>query len=308
MKSPTLNRPRPAWFVTAASAKEMVAPNGTISTYAGNGNPGFAGDGGAATSAQLNQPAGLAVDAAGNLYIADSNNSVVRKVTPGGTISTVAGTGGKFGFSGDGGAATSAKMMAPFGVALDSSGNLYIADYFGWIRKVTASSGNISTIAGNGNIGYAGDGGPATSGVFYNPVGVAVDASGNIYVADSNNGAVREISGGTINTIAGGTGMLGYTGDGGLALFAQFSQISGIAVDAQGNIYVADTGNNAIRLFPAGGNVSTIAGNGTQGYTGDTSFATFAELNGPQAVAVTAAGNVYFADTGNNAVRLLKRQ
>jgi len=286
----------------------VVAPNGTISTYAGNGNPGFAGDGGAATSAQLNQPAGLAVDAAGNLYIADSNNSVVRKVTPSGTISTVAGTGGKFGFSGDGGAATSAKMMAPFGVALDSSGNLYIADYFGWIRKVTASTGNISTIAGNGNIGYAGDGGAATSATFYNPIGVAVDASGNIYIADSNNGAVREISGGKINTIAGSTGTLGYSGDGGPALLAQFSQLSGIAVDAQGNLYVADTGNNAIRLFPAGGNVSTIAGNGTQGYTGDTSFATFAELNGPQAVTVTAAGNVYFADAGNNAVRLLKRQ
>lgn len=285
----------------------MVAPNGTISTYAGNGNSGFSGDGGPAASAELSQPAGLAVDAAGNLYIADSNNSVVRKVTPAGVISTVAGTGGKLGYSGDGGPATSAKMGAPMGVAVDSAGNLYIADFFGWIREVNGSTGVISTIAGNGNIGYSGDGGPAASGVFYNPVGVAVDSFGNIYVADSNNGAVREISGGTINTV-GGSGVLGYTGDGGPATFAEFSQISGIAVDAQGNVYVADTGNNVIRLFPLYGSVSTIAGNGSQGYTGDGSFATFAEMNNPKAIAVTPAGNVYFADTGNNSVRLLTRQ
>jgi len=285
----------------------MVSSNGTISTYAGNGNSGFGGDGGAATSAQLSQPAGLAVDAAGNLYIADSNNSVVRKVTPSGVISTVAGTGGKQGFSGDGGPATSAKLMAPFALALDSAGNLYIADFFGWIREVNASTGVISTIAGNGTVGYAGDGGPAASAVFYNPVGIAVDIFGNIFVADSNNGAVREISKGTINTIA-GNGTLGYTGDGGLASFAEFSQLTGIAVDAQGNVYVADSGNNAVRLFPPNGLVSTIAGNGVQGYTGDGGIATFAEMNNPKTVAVTPSGNVYFTDSGNNSVRLLKRQ
>lgn len=285
----------------------MVSPAGIITTVAGNGLSGFSGDGGAATSAQLSQPAGLAVDAAGNLYIADSNNSAVRKVTPAGIISTVAGTGGSQGYGGDGGAATSAKMMAPFGVAVDSSGNLYIADFYGWIRQVTASTGVISTIGGNGSVGYSGDGGQAAAAQFYYPVGVAVDLSGNVYVADSNNGAVRMISNGTISTVA-GNGTLSYTGDGGLATFAEFSQISSIAVDAQGNVYVADTGNQAIRLFPLGGLVTTIAGNGTQGYMGDGGPAPQAEMNGPKAVAVTPSGNVYFADSANNSVRLLTRQ
>jgi sugar lactone lactonase YvrE len=285
----------------------MVTPAGTISTFAGNGLPGFAGDGGAATSAELNQPAGLAVDSSGNVYIADSNNSVVRMVNPQGVISTVAGTGGVEGYSGNGGAATKATLMAPLGVAVDSAGNLYIADYYGWIREVTASTGVISTLAGNGTNGYSGDGGAATSAQFYNPVGIAVDNSGNVYVADSGNGAVRMISNGTITTIA-GNGTLAYAGDGGPASQAEFSSISGIAVDAQGNIYVADTSNDAVRLFPLGGTVSTIAGNGTQGYTGDGGTATVAELNNPRAVAVTASGNVYVADTGNNSVRMLTRQ
>ena len=285
----------------------MVTPSGVISTYAGNGNSGFSGDGGPATSAQLSQPAGLAVDAAGNLYIADSNNSAVRKVTPSGIISTVAGTGGSQGYSGDGAAATAAKMMAPMGVAVDPAGNLYIADFYGWIRKVTSSTGVISTIAGNGSIGYSGDGGPATAAQFYYPVSVALDLSGNVYVADSNNGAVRMISNGTISTVA-GKGVLSYAGDGGLATFAQFSQISSIAVDAQSNVYVADTGNQVIRLFPLGGFVTTIAGNGTQGYTGDGGPATQAQMNNPNAVAVTPSGNVYVADSANNSVRLLTRQ
>ena len=285
----------------------MVTPAGVISTYAGNGLSGFSGDGGPAASAQLSQPAGLAVDAAGNLYIADSNNSAVRKVTPSGIISTVAGTGGSQGYSADGGAATAAKMMAPMGVAVDSSGNLYIADFYGWIRKVTSSTGVISTLAGNGSVGYSGDGGPATAAQFYYPVSVALDLSGNVYVADSNNGAVRMISNGTISTVA-GRGVLSYAGDGGLATFAQFSQISSIAVDAQSNVYVADTGNEVIRLFPLGGFVTTIAGNGTQGYTGDGGPAAQAQMNNPNAVAVTPSGNVYVADSANNSVRLLTRQ
>jgi trimeric autotransporter adhesin len=284
----------------------MVTPTGAISTFAGSGIPGFGGDGGAAASAQLNQPAGLAIDSSGSLYIADSNNAVIRKVTPQGVISTVAGTGGTEGYSGDGGAATKATLMAPLGVAIDPAGNLYIADYYGWIREVNGSTGVITTLAGTGSNGYSGDGGPAASAQFYNPIGVAVDSSGNVYVADSGNGAVRMIANGVISTIA-GNGTLSYTGDGGPAALAQFSAISSIAVDSQGNVYVADTSNSAIRLFPLGGTVSTIAGDGNQGYTGDGGTATVAELNNPRALAVTAAGNVYFADTSNNAVRLLTR-
>jgi sugar lactone lactonase YvrE len=285
----------------------MITPTGTISTFAGNGLAGFGGDGGAATSAELSQPAGLAVDSSGNVYIADSNNSVVRKVNTQGIISTVAGTGGVEGYSGDGGAATKAALMAPLAVAVDASGNLYIADYYGWIREVNGSTGAISTIAGNGTNGYSGDGGQATAAQFYNPLGVAVDSSGNVYVADSGNGAVRMIANGIISTIA-GNGTLSYTGDGGPASQAELSAVSSVAVDAQGNIYVADSSNNAIRLFPLGGTISTIAGNGTQGYTGDGGTATVAELNNPRALAVTSSGNVYFADTGNNSIRLLTRQ
>jgi sugar lactone lactonase YvrE len=281
----------------------MIA-SGVINTIAGNGVPGFSGDGGSATSAQLNQPAGLAVDSAGNLYIADSNNAVIRKVTPGGTISTVAGSGGVEGYSGDGGLATQANLMAPIGVAVDAKGNLYIADYYGWIREVNAQNGLISTIAGNGTNGYSGDGGPAISAQFYNPIAVAVDTNGNVFVADSDNGAVRMITNGIITTIA-GNGTLSYTGDGGLASAAQFSAIGGITVDAQDNIYVADTNNDAIRLFPLNGVVSTIAGTGVQGYTGDGLVATQAEINNPRAIAVDSSGNIYFADTGNNAVREL---
>lgn len=301
--SDTLNNRVRMVTPTIMAGLAMTIPS-TITTIAGNGNPAFGGDGGAATSAALNQPAGLALDASGNLYIADSNNAVVRKVTLAGVISTVAGTGGVQGYSGDGGPATQAKLMAPVGVAVDPSGNLYIADYYGWIREVNAKTGIITTFAGNGSNGYSGDGGSATAAQFYNPVGVAVDSAGDVFVADSDNGAVRMIANGIITTIA-GNGALGYTGDGAPATLAEFSAISGIAVDAQGNIYVADTNNNAIRLFPLHGIVSTIAGTGAQGYTGDNGPATLAELNGPMAVAVTSSGTVYFADTGNNSVRSL---
>jgi len=320
----------------------------TISTYAGNGTAGFSGDSGAPTSAQLSSPLGLAIDSSGNLYIVDSVNQRVRKIS-GGNIMTVAGNG-TAGFSGDGKAATSAEMLDPAGVALDSSGNIYIADTENHvIREVTVSNGNISTIAGNNTGGYGGDGGAATSAELEFPTGVALDASGKLYIADSGNHLIRQVSGGTINTFAGnapnfrlhdpesivfdssgnlfisepngykitkffngvltlvaGNGLIGFSGDNGPAVDASFDEPMGIALDANGYLYVCDTDNNRIRKIAPDGTVTTIAGVGVPGYGGDGGPATSALLSFPRGIAVDAAFNVYVADTGNNVIRKLQ--
>jgi sugar lactone lactonase YvrE len=279
-----------------------VAPSGTISTVAGNGNGGYSGDGGPATSAQLNWPECIAVDSAGNLYIAEYGNNRIRKVAPGGTISTVAGNG-TVGYSGDGGPATSAELRSPHGVTVDSSGNLYIADSDNSrIRKVSPG-GTISTVAGTGSAGYSGDGGPATSAELREPLGVAVDSSGNLYIADLHNDRIRKVSpGGTISTVA-GTGSAGYSGDGGPANRAALRGPHGVAVDSSGNLYIADHYNRRIRKVVPGGMISTVAGNGTWGYSGDGGKATSAQLYFPLGVAVNSAGNLYIADSSNNRIR-----
>ncbi|MFC5470135.1 cadherin-like beta sandwich domain-containing protein [Cohnella suwonensis] len=224
-------------------------PNETISTVAGSGVGGYSGDGGPAVTANLFGPTHVVVDGSGNLYIADTNNSRIRKVATNGTISTVAGTGVN-GYSGDGGPAVSAQLYDPTGVAVDGSGNLYIADSANnRIRKV-ATDGTISTVAGIGsfnNYGYSGDGGPAVSAQLNDPIGVAVDGSGNLYIADSANNRIRKVTpDGTIRTVAGkDTG--GYSGDGGSAVSAQLSWPFGVAVDGSGNLYIADTRNLRIR-------------------------------------------------------------
>ena len=222
-----------------------VDTSGVISTVAGNVTGGYSGDGGAATSAELNSPSGIAVDSSGNIYFADSGNNRIRKVNSSGVISTVAGNGTQ-GYSGDGGAATSAELNYPAGVAVDSSGNIYIATWDSRIRKVN-SSGVISTVAGNGTNGYSGDGGAANSAELYYPDGIAVDSSGNIYIADIYNNRIRKVnSSGVISTVAGnGTG--GYSGDGGAATSAELYYPYGIAVDSSGNIYIADSYNQRIR-------------------------------------------------------------
>ncbi len=279
-----------------------VTPGGTITTVTGNGTPGYSGDGGSATSALLYSPVGVAVDADGNLYIADTRNSRIRRVTPGGTITTVAGNG-TVGYSGDGGAATSAQLFFPYGVAVDAAGNMYIGDNGNHrIRRVTPG-GIITTVAGNGNGGYSGDGGAATSAQLELPFGVAVDAAGNLYVADAGNHRIRRVTpGGIITTVAGNwTG--GYSGDGGAATSAQLFFPYGVAVDAAGNLYIADRDNNRIRRVTPGGIITTVAGNGTQGYSGDGGAATGAQLNGPRGVAVDDARNLYIADYGNSRIR-----
>ena len=224
-----------------------VTTSGVISTIAGTGVYGYNGDGFAATSAQLNYPRGVAVDASGNVYIADAGNHRIRKVDIStGFISTIAGDG-TAGYSGDGFAANLAKLHAPFGVAVDASGNVYIADMANYcIRKVN-TSGVISTIAGTLNGGFSGDGGLATSARFYFPLGVDVDASGNVYIADAYNHRIRKIDNATkiISTIA-GNGTVAYGGDGGAAITAQLQTPQGVAVDASGNVYIADTDNHLI--------------------------------------------------------------
>lgn len=287
---------------TANNVIRKVTTDGVISTFAGTGTAGNGGDNGAAASAQLNSPEGVAVDSAGNVYIADTANSKIRKVTPGGTISTYAGSG-TAGYGGDGGAATSAQLNSPTSVAVDADGNLYIADLLNSaVRKVTPG-GTITTLAGNGVQGYNGDRIAASKALLNFPQSVAVDSAGNVYIADQMNSRVRMVStGGNIATIA-GTGVAGSGGDGGLAINAQITPV-GIAVDSAGNVYISDGGSRVRKLFPGGG-ILTIAGNGSQGYTGDGGLATNATLFNPSGVAADSKGDVFIADTGNNAVREL---
>jgi trimeric autotransporter adhesin len=282
--------------------------NGTITTIAGNGNPGFSGDGGPAASASLNDPVGVAVDSAGNLYIAERLNSRIRKVSNG-TITTIAGNGNQE-FSGDGGSATSASLSYPSGVAVDSAGNLYIADLGNnRIRKVsygTNTTGTITTVAGNGNGELSGDGGPATNASLSQPEGVAVDSTGNLYIADTQNFRVRKVSygvttTGTITTLA-GNGNYRFSGDGGPATSATLNGPVGVAVDAAGNLSIADFYASRIRRVSKG-TISTVAGNGVAGFSGDGGPAASASINSPIGVAFDSGGNLYLSDTYNNRIR-----
>jgi uncharacterized protein (TIGR03437 family) len=277
----------------------LDSATGVLTLVAGNGTEGFTGDGGPAASAQLGQPQGIAVDSAGNLYIADTNNNLIRKVTNG-VITTVAGNG-TVGSSGDNGPATSAAVLLPVGVTVDSAGNLYIVDTGnGRIRKV--SNGVITTVAGNGSVG---DNGPATSAQLSEPWGVAVDAAGNLYIADSSNNRIRKVANGVITTVA-GNGIQGFGGDNGPAISAELNEPWSVAVDAAGNLYIADGPNNRIRMV-ASGVITTAAGNGTQGFSGDNGPPASAALNQPQGVAVDSAGDLYIADISNRRIRKVSR-
>jgi sugar lactone lactonase YvrE len=280
-----------------------VYPGGAISTMAGNGTQGYSGDGGSALSASLYSPSGVATDGAGNLYIADAGNNVIRKVTPAGIISTFAGNGGQA-YSGDGGLATSASLFYPTGVATDASGNVYIADYQNNVVRRVNSAGTISTIAGNGNGDYTGDGGPATSAALQLPGGVAIDSAGNLYIADTANSVVRTVTpSGVISTFAGG-GDPSSLGDGGAATAASLQYPTGVAVDTSKNLYISDAGTSLIRkVISSTGIISTVAGSGASGYNGDGILAVAASLDQPGGVAVDSAGDIFIADTTNNRVR-----
>jgi len=220
------------------------------------------------------------------------------------TISTVAGIGGVLGYDGDGGPATSAQLVRPFRVALDSKGNIYIADYYSYrVRMVTASSGEINTIAGNGSPGYSGDNDAATSASIADVHGIAVDSSGNVYIADTGNNRVRKIdTSGKITTFA-GNGTRGYSGDGAAATAAALWFPCGLAFDSAGNLYISDYGNSTVRKVDSKGTISTVAGTGSYGFSGDGGSASKAALAYPYAITFDGAGNLLIADTGNTDIR-----
>lgn len=267
----------------------------------------YHGDGVAATSATVYLPTGLAVDGAGDLYLSDTgtNNRVRRVDASSGMISTVAGSGVS-GSGGDGGPATTAQMNTPSGLALDGAGNLYLADSGNsTVRRVDAVTGLITTVAGMPGVsGYAGDGGLAMSAKLNSPQGLAFTPSGDLVIADTGNNVIRvlTLSDGKIQTVA-GKGSAGYSGDGGAATAAQLSAPWGVAVRSDGAIAIADLNNNCVRLVSPAGVMTTVAGNGTLGFTGDSGDATQAELNGPAAVAFDPAGDLIIADSGNNRIR-----
>jgi large repetitive protein len=285
-----------------------------ITGFAGNGTAGFNGDSGLATTVELDVPGGLHLDSAGDLYLSDSQNRAVREVNAGtGDMSTVAGVPPNPGFSGDGGAATAARLVEPEDQALDSGGNLYIADALNnRIRRVDASSGIITTVAGNGTASYGGDLGPATAAELYGPLDLAVDAAGNLYIDDDVNNVIRKVtaSTGIITTVAGVAGVPGvgsFGGDGGPATSAHLNDPEGIALDAAGNLYITDSGNNVVREVNGLTQIiTTVSGDAignTAGYTGDLGPANAALVNYPMYPAFDNAGSLYFTDNGNNVIR-----
>ena len=291
--------------------RKVDAATHTITTIAGLGSSGYSGDGGQASSAELNQPLGVALDGAGNLYIADADNDVVREINAlTGIITTVAGNG-VAGFSGDGGPATGAQLFFPFRVTVDGSGNLFITDSSGAIRRVDAVTHLITTVAGTGTTGFSGDGGPATAAQLAQPRGVTLDAKDNLYIADFLNMRIREVAAatGVITTVAGDGQFGGNTiGDGGPATNAQLYSPTEVAVDAGGSLYIADSQNHHVRLVSAAtGVINTIAGapNLGQGlgFNGDGIPAPLANLAEPEDVAIDSAGNLYVPDAPNQRIR-----
>ncbi|MCX6290134.1 MAG: IPTL-CTERM sorting domain-containing protein [Bacteroidetes bacterium] len=276
----------------------------TITTVAGNGTYGYSGDGGPATAASFGTIPSIALDASGNLFIADEYNNRIRKVDNStGVVTTFAGNGSFFPHP-NGVPATSSAVFDPTGVKCDALGNLFLCQYpADGVREVTG--GLIFRLTGFNGAGHTGDGGPAIAAADITPTGVAVDASGNVYFADRDDHTVREINtAGIISTICGIPGNGGYSGDGGPATSAQISGPQGLAVDAAGNLYIGDSGNNRIRkITTSTGIITTVAGNGNGGYSGDGGPATSATLNSPHGIAFDNTGKLYFADYQNNVVR-----
>ena len=275
---------------------------GNMTTYVGTGSSGFSGDGGKATEARLNVPAGLAFDKSGNLYIADRNNNRIRKVDARGIITTIAGTG-TAGFSGDGGPATQAQLHLPSGVALDGKGNIFLSDRSNNRIRVIDSSGKIRTYAGSGKDGHRGDNGPALKASIDRPFGIALDRKGNLYIADRRNNRVRKVNvQGIITTVAGDGGYF-MMGDNGPAYRASIAGPTGVVVDDQGTLYIADRENNRIRAVDSQGMISTVVGTGQQDYNGDSEVARDTNLHLPFGVALNPDGKLLVIDRSNYRIR-----
>lgn len=297
--------PAGRYYIVHPHGVRMVDAAGMLHNIAGGNTSGYYGDGGPATAALFNNPQGIVGDTAGNLYIADAYNFVIRKINAAGIISTIAGNSTS-GYSGDGGAATAAQMGSPRGITIDRIGNIYFTDGGNnCVRKIN-TSGIISTVAGIGSstYGFSGDGGPATAALMNNPIDVALDTFGNLYIADRGNNRIRKVSAsGIIATIA-GVMSPGFSGDGGAATLAQIRP-TGIAIDDDGNIFIADNSNNRVRMINSAGVITTIAGNGIAGYSDDLCNATAAKLNRTIEITIDLLGNLYLTDIGNLRIRKL---
>lgn len=294
---------------TSNNVIRRVDTAGNITTIAGTGAQGYSGDNGPATTARLDSPQGLAFDA-NNLFISDTHNHRIRKLDlTTGIITTVAGT--TAGFSGDNGPANAAQLSLPTALAVDANHNLYIADTQNHrIRKLAITTGIITTIAGNGTQGFSGDDGPATAATIDSPAGLAIDSAGDLYISDTHTHRVRKITAATgiITTIA-GTGTPGFSGDSQPASGATLDLPHGLSIDAAGNLYIADTENHRIRRIDAvTGAITTVAGTGTQTFSGDSGPAILAMLNSPRGVTLSSTGLLTFTDTANQRVRQVDTQ
>lgn len=275
-------------LLTISACAQNYLLTGEVKPVAGNGTQGSSGDGGAATSAELGTSLGaLAFDSAKNIYVADAGNAVIRKISTGGNISRVAGTTGTPGYGGDGGAATSAMISGPVGILFDSAGNMYFSESGNSVIRKVDTSGNISTFK---SLAFA-------------PGGIAADSTGNIYIADPANNKVWKLdTSQTLSTFA-GTGSTGYTGDNGTATSATLNGPTSVSVDVDGTVYIADTGNSVIRRVASSSIISTAAGTGTAGYSGDGGAATSAKLDHPRGVTVDPGHDIYITDTNNQVIR-----
>lgn len=297
------------WFVDGNRVQHLTKA-GAVVTVAGTGSAGYSGDGGPASRATLDAPSAIAIDPEGDLFIADTSNQRIREVSSDGTIRTIAGIGAT-GFGGDTGPSTAATLADPAGLAVGFGGSLYVADSGNNRVRRIAADGVITTVAGTGDGGYAGDDGPATSATLDKPEGLAVDGEGVLYILDAGNDRIRRVDlTGGITTVA-GTGSAAFSGDGALAIFASLDlspgplnlEANGLAVDTEGDLFIADGLNNRVRRVDLGGVITTVAGDGNAGFTGDGGPSRDAELDLPLGVAVSQAGRVAVADTSNNRIR-----